>query len=62
MGIRKIIKKKIEERAVLKKYSKFITNKVVKQNWDNVYINRIALINAAVTNILKKKKNAYILK
>ena len=61
MGIRKIIKKKLENYSIKKKYGHFITKKTIKKDWPKKHLNRTALINAAVTNILKHKKTCFYL-
>ena len=61
MGIRKLIKKKLENYSIKKKYGHFITKKTIKKDWPKKHLNRTALINAAVTNILKHKKTCFYL-
>ena len=56
MGIRKKIKRIYNERLIDKKYGKFKTEITIKKNWDKINLNRIALINLAISNILKKNK------
>jgi hypothetical protein len=55
MGIKKKIKRIYNEHVINKKYGKFKTTIIIKKNWDKVNINRIALINLAISNISKKK-------
>ena len=54
MGIKKKIKRYLHNYKINKKYGKFQSNKIIKTEWNKFFINRIALINAAVSNILKK--------
>ena len=56
MGIKKKIKRIYNEHIINKKYGKFKTTIIIKKNWDKVNINRIALINLAISNVLKKNK------
>ncbi len=55
MGLRKKIKKFIYNRDINRKYGKFATSKIIKKSWDKLFLNKIALINLAVSNVLKKK-------
>ena len=57
MGIKKKVKRYIYERNIEKKFGKFKCSKSIKNNWHKKFLNRIALINAAVSKILTKKKN-----
>jgi len=61
MGLRKKIKKFIYNRNIDSKYGKFATEKVIKKNWDKIFLNKIAFVNLAVLNVLKKKKNCFYL-
>ena len=56
MGIKKRIKRIYKEHLINKKYGKFKTEITIKKNWDKINLNRIALINSAISNVLKKKK------
>ena len=56
MGIKKKIKKYFYNRQIDKKFGSFKTEKKIITNWHKININRIALINAAISNILKKNK------
>ena len=56
MGIKKKIKRIYNEHLINKKYGKFKTKIVIKKNWDKININRIALINSAISNFLKRNK------
>ena len=62
MGLRKKIKKFIYNRNIDSKYGKFATDKVIKKNWDKIFLNKIAFVNMAVFNVLKKKSVVFILK
>ena len=57
MGIKNKVKKFIYERNIEKKFGKFKCSKSIKNNWHKKFLNRIALINAAVSKILIQKKN-----
>jgi len=61
MGIRKKIKNYLREREINKYYGKFSTSKTIKKKWDKHFLNKIALINAAVLKILQKKKKCLYL-
>ena len=56
MGIKNKVKKFIYERNIEKKFGKFKCSKSIKNNWHKKFLNRIALINAAVSKILIQKK------
>jgi hypothetical protein len=56
MGIKKKIKKYFYNSQIDKKFGSFKTEKKIITNWHKININRIALINAAISNILKKNK------
>mgnify|MGYP001158396332 FL=1 len=60
MGLRKKIKKFIYNRNIDSKYGKFATEKVIKKNWDKIFLNKIAFVNLAVLNVLKKKKTLFL--
>ena len=62
MGIKKKIKRIYREHLINKNYGKFKTETTIQKNWDKINFNRIALINSAVSNILKQKKIVIILK
>ena len=56
MGIKKKIKKYFYNRQIDKKFGSFKTEKKIITDWHKININRIALINAAISSILKKNK------
>ena len=56
MGLRKKIKNILENNKINRCYGQFKTNKKIKKNWDKIYLNRISLINVAVSKVLNKKK------
>ena len=56
MSIKRKIKRIYNEHIINKKYGKFKTTIIIKKNWDKVNINRIALINLAISNVLKSNK------
>ena len=57
MGIRKKLKRIINNYNISKKFGKYETNKIIKNDWHKYNINRIALINSAVRKILNEKKD-----
>lgn len=56
MGIRKKLKRIINNYNISKKFGQYETNETIKNDWHKYNINRIALINSAVRKILDKKK------
>ena len=56
MGIKKKVRRFIYERNIEKKFGKYECSKSIKNNWHKKFLNRIALINAAVSKILIQKK------
>ena len=60
MGLRKKIKKFIYNSNINRKYGKFSTNKVIKKSWNKMFLNKIAFINLAVLNVLKKKRALFL--
>ena len=57
MGIRKKLKRIINNYNIIKKFGQYETNETIKNDWHKYNINRIALINSAVRKILDKKKD-----
>ena len=57
MGIRKKLKRIINNYNISKKFGQYETNETIKNDWHKYNINRIALINSAVRKILDKKKD-----
>ena len=57
MGIVKILKKKIYENNIQSKYSEYIVEEKIDLDWRSINCNRIALINAAITRVIKLKNN-----
>ena len=57
MGIRKKLKRIINNYNISKKFGQYETNKTIKNDWHKYNINRIALINSAVRKILNEKKD-----
>lgn len=57
MGIRKKLKRIINNYNITKKFGQYETNKTIKNDWHKYNINRIALINSAVRKVLDKKKD-----
>lgn len=57
MGIRKKLKRIINNYNITKKFGQYETNKTIKNDWHKYNINRIALINSAVRKILNEKKD-----
>ena len=57
MGIRKKLKRIINNYNIIKKFGQYETNEIIKNDWHKYNINRIALINSAVRKILDKKKD-----
>ncbi len=61
MGLRKKIKKFIYNSNINRKYGKFSTDKTIKKSWNKMFLNKIAFINLAVLNVLKKKGHCFYL-
>lgn len=61
MGIRKKLKRIINNYNISKKFGQYETNKTIKNDWHKYNINRIALINSAVRKILNEKKDCQYL-
>ena len=57
MGIRKKLKRIINNYNISKKFGQYETNETIKNDWHKYNINRIALINSAVRKVLDKKKD-----
>jgi len=57
MGIRKKLKRIINNYNISKKFGQYETNETIKNDWYKYNINRIALINSAVRKVLDKKKD-----
>ena len=57
MGLRKKLKRIINNYNISKKFGQYETNETIKNDWHKYNINRIALINSAVRKILDKKKD-----
>ena len=57
MGLRKKIKKFIYNRNIDSKYGKFATEKVIKKNWDKIFLNKIAFVNLAVLGARFRKNH-----
>ena len=57
MGIVKKLKKKIYENHIQSKYAKYIIEEKIDLDWGSINCNRIALINAAITKVMKLKNH-----
>jgi len=57
MGIKKKIKRIYREHLINKNFGEFKTKITIKNAWNKINFNRIALITSAISNILKQKKN-----
>jgi len=57
MGIVKLLKKKIYEKNIQSKYSEYIVERKIDLDWSSINCNRIALINTAITRVIKLKNN-----
>ena len=55
MGIRKIIKNRIYENNIRSKYKDYIVEEKLNIDWNSISCNRIALINAAISKVIKLK-------
>ncbi len=56
MGIKNKIKRIYKEHLINKNFGKFKSDITIKKDWSKINFNRIALINSAISNVLKKNK------
>jgi len=57
MGIVKILKKKIYENNIQSNYAEYIVEEKIDLDWRSFNCNRIALINTAITRVIRSKNN-----
>tara|TARA_B100001248_G_scaffold260909_1_gene250493 strand:+ start:2044 stop:2751 length:708 start_codon:yes stop_codon:yes gene_type:complete len=57
MGIKKKLKRIINNFNINKNFGKYETNRTIKTDWHKYNINRIAFINSAIRKILNEKKD-----